>query len=81
MSEDGRKRERGERVVGGGRKKTAFNSKKAHRYKRQKNDRHKSETCSEKRGGGRRKRWMRGEGKGEERRVRFCNPNPQFDSR
>lgn len=28
--------------------KAAFNSKKAHRYKRQKNDRHKSETCSEK---------------------------------
>lgn len=39
---------RGVGAGGGEGEKAAFNSKKAHRYKRQKNDRHKSETCSEK---------------------------------
>lgn len=43
--------------------KAAFNSEKAHRYKRRKNDRHKIETCSEKRGGGEAER-MEGEGGG-----------------
>lgn len=32
----------------GVREKALFNSKKAQRYKRQKNDKHMSETCSEK---------------------------------
>lgn len=45
--EQGRRWEKETRAVGV-EEKAAFNSKKAHRYKRQKNDRHKSETCSEK---------------------------------
>lgn len=47
QGEQGRRWEKERRGVGVG-EKAAFNSKKAHRYKRQKNDRHKSETCSEK---------------------------------